>query len=180
MAQRIAVSGSAGTGKTTLAKAAAAELGVPYLPEGMREYLEATGDNLHDLGFEGLRSLVLRLWDERQELEARHASFVADRASYDFAAFWLFYGFAKEDADTVRLLDETLRSTRYDAVYILPWGSIPLVADGVRSTNRFAQLQTQALIAGLCSEFGPEINWIDKVELTARIAVVVRDVRRSG
>ena len=178
MVQRIAISGSAGVGKSTLAKALAAECGVPYIPEGMREYLESTKVDLHDLGVAGLRALVLRLWEERQEAEARYSSFVADRASYDFVAFWMFYGFAREDADTERLISGALRRDRYDEVFVLPWGSIPLVADGIRSTNRFAQLQVQAMIAGLCSEFGPTVTWVSEVSLAERVAFVRRKFSR--
>ena len=38
---RLGLSGSAGTGKSTLGRALAAALDVPYLPEGMRSRLEA-------------------------------------------------------------------------------------------------------------------------------------------
>ncbi len=172
MAERIAISGSAGVGKSTLARAVAAELGVACLPEGMREYLERTRVNIHDLGRDGLRALVLQLWEERAELEAKHRAFVADRAAYDFAAFWMFYGFAQDDDDTRRLFASALRADRYDAVFLLPWGQIPLVADGIRSTDRFAQLHVQSMIVGLCSEFGPPVTWVRPSALAERIAVV--------
>jgi nicotinamide riboside kinase len=173
MAQRIAISGSAGVGKSTLARALAERLGVAYLPEGMREFLESSRVDIHDLGAEGLRALVLRLWEERRELEERHAAFVADRASYDFAAFWMFYGFAKDDDATSRLFAEALRADRYSQVVVLPWGRIPLLADGVRSTNRYAQLHVQSMIVGLCAEFGPSPLWVHEVELRARVEAVL-------
>ena len=172
MAERIAISGSAGVGKSTLARAVAAELGVPCLPEGMREYLERTRVNIHDLGRDGLRDLVLRLWQDRAELEEKHASFVADRAAYDFAAFWMFYGFADDDEATHTLFASALRADRYQAVFLLPWGQIPLVADGIRSTNRYAQLHVQSMIVGLCAEFGPPVTWVRPTVLAERIAVV--------
>ena len=90
MRARIAISGSAGVGKSTLARRLAADLGWPYVPEGMREYLESGAPSLHDLGPRGVRDLVLRLWEERKEAEARAGdAFVADRASYDFGALVL-------------------------------------------------------------------------------------------
>ena len=48
MPRRIAISGSAGTGKTTLAKALAVRLQGPYLEDGFRKRLE-TGLDPHDL-----------------------------------------------------------------------------------------------------------------------------------
>src|SRR5688572_19066707 len=101
MGDRIAISGSAGVGKSTLARCLAERLGVPYIGEGMREYLERTGTNLHALGAEGVRRVVLALWEERKaaEEDARDG-FVADRSSYDFGAFWLYYHFAAPEPDT--------------------------------------------------------------------------------
>lgn len=172
MAQRIAVSGSAGVGKSTLTRAVAAELGLPWLPEGMREYLVEHRVNIHDMGRDRLRALVLRLWHERLELEAKHAAFVADRSSYDFAAFWLFYGFGRDDVDTRALFAEALRPDRYDALYLLPWGRIPLVADGVRAAEPYLQLQVQSMIVGLCTEFGPPVRWVEPTSLEARVALL--------
>lgn len=149
MPLRIALCGSAGTGKTTLARRLSAELGVPCIGEGMREYLERTGTDLHALGHDGLLDLVRRLWEERMEAEAANPSFVADRSSYDFAAFWMFYHFTNHSAHSERFFAETLGPGRYSHLFVLPWGAIPLQADGVRSTDRWVQLHVQLLIEGL-------------------------------
>lgn len=172
MLQRIAISGSAGVGKSTLARALAAELGLPYLPEGMREYLQGGGPDLHQLGHDGIRTLVLRLWEERREAEARAvAGFVADRSSYDFAAFWLFYRFAEpDDATTSAYLEATMRSDRYDLVALLPWGRLPLEADGVRSTNPWVQLHTQCLIEGMVRRCSPTVVEVASLSLAERVA----------
>ena len=53
---KLALSGSAGTGKTTLGRRLAAETGLPYVPEGMREWLERPGADIHTLGESGLRA----------------------------------------------------------------------------------------------------------------------------
>ncbi|MFN7145712.1 MAG: AAA family ATPase [Myxococcota bacterium] len=173
MALRIAVSGSAGVGKSTLARRLAERLGVAYIGEGMREYLERTGTDLHALGHEGVRALVLTLWEERKEAEHAARSFVADRSSYDFAAFWLYYHFAAEDDDTARLFAETLTPRRYDVVYLLPWGRIPLIADGIRTPNPWTQLHLQLILEGLLRKHAPETVGIESVGVEDRVEEIV-------
>jgi hypothetical protein len=146
----------------------------------MREYLERTGTDLHALGHEGVRALVLQLWEERKEAEAAHASFVADRASYDFAAFWLYYHFASDDAVTARLFDEALAPGRYDAVFLLPWGRIPLVDDGVRTPNRWTQLHLQLLLEGLLRRHAPETMPVEAVGVEQRVAEILGQLERRG
>ena len=160
MRPAIALSGSAGTGKSTLGQALARRWGVPYLAEPMRARLEA-GLNLHDLTHEDLQALLLELWDEQQRAEAEAMAlaggFVADRSSVDFAAFWVHYRFT-EDADaTARFVGQTLaHQTHYQRIVLLPWGALPLVADGVRSSNPWIQRHFQATVEGLLfREVGP-------------------------
>ena len=150
---RLAMSGSAGTGKSTLGAALAERLEVPYLREGMRARLER-GLVLHDLDHDSLRALILDLWAEQRELEAgaerAHGGFVADRSSLDFAAFWLHYHFHADPERTAAFFDEALgHLDRYDHVVLLPWGALPLVADGVRSSNPWMQRHYQATLEGV-------------------------------
>ena len=145
---RIAITGSAGTGKSTLAAALGERLGAPVVPEGMREYLERTGIDLHDVGPDGLRRLVLALWEERLPLESA-PSFVADRCSVDFAAFWLFYRFDHSPDTSARQATWAAHAARYDRVVVLPFGGISLVGDGIRTANQWTQLHFQLLLEGL-------------------------------
>ena len=150
---RIGLSGSAGTGKSTLGRALAEALSVPYLPEGMRSRLEA-GLDLHSLTHETLRALVEELWVEHQEAEdaaIREAGgFVADRSAVDFAAFWLHYRFTEDAEASARFFRGAFgRLELYDHIVLLPWGVLPLVADGVRTSNPWIQRHFQATVEGL-------------------------------
>jgi broad specificity phosphatase PhoE/nicotinamide riboside kinase len=147
---RLALSGSAGTGKTTLGRRLAEALGVPFLEEGMRVRL-AAGLDLHRLDHRALRELVEDLWREQHAAEeACPDGFVADRSAADYAAFWIHYGFHHELASTEPWMAATLQHLqRYDRVVLLPWGVLPLAGDGVRSTNRWVQFMFQSLVEGL-------------------------------
>ena len=150
---RVALSGSAGTGKTTLARHLADRWGVPYIDEGMRRRLEA-GLDLHSLTMQEFRQLNVDLRNEQEEREqaaiAAHGGFVADRSALDYAAFWLIYNFFEYEAETAEVMDTARRyGAKYDAIVLLPWGVLPLRRDGVRSTNPWQQRHYQATVEGL-------------------------------
>ena len=154
---RIAVTGSAGVGKSTLARAVSDRLGVPLVDEGMRRRLEA-GLDLRALGRDGLRDLLLELFAEMmadtQAATAEAGGFVADRASLDVAAFWLYYGFGHDAAATADLISRVRDTVElYDLIVILPWGALPLQDDRIRTANPWLQLHYHAVIDGLLARW---------------------------
>lgn len=150
---RIALSGSAGTGKTTLGRRLAHELGVPYLDEIMRRRIEA-GFDLHRLDAAGWRAFMAEQWAEQRALEdAATEGFVSDRSSLDYAAFFLHYDLHLGGDASAWIERMSEASRRYDRVLLFPWGVLPLVDDGVRSTNRWAQLRFQTILEGVVERF---------------------------
>lgn len=155
---RIGLAGSAGVGKTTLALTLAAALDVPVLREAMRGRLES------GFALQGLTRAEHRgLLSEDAEALAGHAAecwdegFIADRTPLDYAAFWLCSGYASEDAGGTAVLIERAAAVtaEWDLVVVLPWGDVPLVADGIRYANPWHQLHAHTVIEGLCRRFVP-------------------------
>ncbi len=173
---RIALSGSAGTGKTTLGRRLANALDVPFLAEIMRKRIES-GFDFHGMTRSDWRALMSEQWQEQRALEdAQPDGFVSDRSSLDYAAFFLHYDL-HVDADAEPWLDAMAReSQRYDRILLFPWGALPLVDDGVRSTNRWTQLRFQTILEGLVDRYArarvlrvPPITDLDQ-----RLEIVLR------
>lgn len=182
-APRIALSGSAGTGKTTLGRRLAADLGVPYVEEGMRRRLEA-GLDLHTLDMDGLSSLIEELWQEQCDAEddavRTSGGFVSDRSHVDYAAFWLHYGLTDAEERTLAFFERVFERARasHDLVALLPFGVLRLEDDGVRSTNDFVQLRFHLLVEGLLRRELDARAWIE-VERTDDFERRVDAVQRA-
>lgn len=137
---RIAVSGSAGTGKTTLAGALARRLGLPLLPEAMRRYLEAGGPRLPGMGPARARAVLAGFHRELLALETASPGFVADNGVLDLCAYAVWAGCGPQAPPP---------ALRYEVLVLLPWGVIPYQRDGVRGDSQEAERRFQLLLEQL-------------------------------
>jgi len=175
---RIGITGSAGTGKTTLAGDLSRTLDLPLQEEWMRGRL-AAGFDFHQLTREQHRRLLSDDADLLAGHLARADGMVTDRTPLDMAAFWLANGFGVDDpAATEALLARAICAMAdYSLVVLLPWGAMRIQADGVRSTNPWLQLHHHAVLEALCRRYvaGDRLLWLP--DLPADPAVRCRVVR---
>jgi uroporphyrinogen III methyltransferase / synthase len=150
---RIAVCGSASVGKTSLVEALAGTMGLPCLHEEMRAYLERTGTRLADLPPPEVEQILLELWQKRAAREQSTVAFVADNCALDFIAYGLHYRCLTDELVSTLLPQVLKLSAAYDAVFVLPWGVLPYIDDGVRNRNRHDQFSYQLNIEGLLRRY---------------------------
>lgn len=180
---RLGITGSAGSGKTTLAGHLARRLNLPVLPEAMRAMLES-GFDFHSLSRDQHRDLLRRQADDlARDLARTPGGLVSDRTPLDFVAFWLSNGFGVEDpAGTEALIERAVMAMAdYSLVVVLPWGR-PVAADGVRSPNLWLQLHFQTVMEGLCRRWvAPDrLLFLDREDAAGPESCCDRVVARLG
>lgn len=152
---RIGITGSAGTGKSSLAATLSHQLDLPVRAERMRDRL-VTGFDPHSLSRADHRRLIAGDADDLAlDLARDQDGLITDRTPLDMAAFWLANGFGVDaPAATEALLARAVCAMAdYDLVILLPWGEHPITADGVRSANPWMQLHFQTVVEGLCRRY---------------------------
>ncbi len=175
MPLRIALVGSAGVGKTTLAERLAADLGVPVSPDPVRPLLAELGFTAPNSLSDGQRlELCQKVLARRIAFEETHDSFVADRAALDTAVYWLRWcSRGSNDATAALVAAARAHMRRYSHVFLLPWGALPLVDDATRTPDSWYQYGMHALTLGVLEEWGVEHMAIpkDAVSLKDRVEI---------
>lgn len=169
---KIAISGAVSTGKTTLGKALAEDLDLPFIPENLETVFGPTHLRKPHPG--GLPMALLDCLARKRDLENGHDHFVVDRSPIDIFNFWLAFRLIEHPkTEAVYALCETLMAS-YDAVVLLPWGVLELdgsadPATGVRrQVNKWVQFNGSMTIAGLARHFVPDERIISiPAEMTA-------------
>ena len=172
---KVAISGSAGTGKSLLAKQLSFELGSPLIPEGIREYL--LEHNLKDFKGMSPRETMGMQWfilNRKIEEEKKLNSFVADRCTADNVAYALRWcGREIQDVPKAQMkhyINEAKEHCKlYDAIFILPGGIIPLENDGVRSSNENYHYEMECMIMGLLHKWDIPFYVVESISLNERM-----------
>jgi predicted ATPase len=158
---KIAVSGSAGIGKSSLAQALATELGVAYIPENYEPLFSQPGGLNNTAGM--LAPLFHEVLDRKQSEQEKHGSFILDRTPADLLNLAMKTSLVRHEQYAVALYERCRTETAcFDLIIIPPWGVIPLQPSAdvkgsqQRVVNRWIQLGNHAAICGLIRMFVSE------------------------
>ena len=120
---KIAISGAANTGKTTLAKGLAKQTGLPLIEEGFGEIRR--GPNPDKSG-DFLAGCFQKIDRAKRQLEEKYQSgFISDRCTIDLFNFWSAFPILQLRPDALEFYKNCKNHAKtYDYVVFLPWGSV--------------------------------------------------------
>jgi hypothetical protein len=146
MSYRIGITGSAGTGKSTLAILTAQELGISHISSKSitQEILASEGFDYASgeqvecfLSQNGRPDKIMK---KLQDMEAGTEQFVTDRMFVDLAAYAiteLYDGDSKKVEQVFNLCKSEMK--KYTHVIVCPWGKNPIKDNRVRTLNPWYQ-----------------------------------------
>jgi len=154
---KIAISGSAGVGKSTLGSTLAKHLNATFIQENY--------EPLNDAKIKGdFPPRILKIYEHKKSLETQFPHFVSDRCPFDLIQLWLNQsGHLIDEALTTRFVENAIQHAKhYDFIIIPPWNSIKLIQNNEpvgRNMNLMSQLKSHSGICGLI------FMWCDKKKI---------------
>lgn len=166
---RIAITGAAGIGKTTLASALSEQLKLPLIKEDLGEVVQAfnlsrspaAGGMNRAAQLEACRQACRRWLRNRQDLQEQQPAFVQDRCAIDILQRWLTFDLSgPNNADTLQIIQlcQHLLST-LDWVVIPPFNLTPEKENEdrlVRRSSLSILFRGQSLTVGIAQMLVPE------------------------
>jgi len=183
---RIAISGSAGTGKTSLATHLSRYLSYPLVPEGIREYLlEHKLQDLRSMTPSQTMGMQWTILNRKVEIEKNLKDFVSDRSTADNVSYTLRWCARSTleipRAEIKHFINVAKKHCElYDIVFVLPGGIIPLHSDGVRSINENYQYEMECMIMGVLHKWDMPFYIVDANTIEERIEQCQETINLRG
>ena len=164
---RIAVSGAAGTGKSTLCKLISANTGLELIPEIndlvlQQEMGYQTGEELFAAqGEEGMIDWHMRSLKRKIMEDVKKDDYVADKSLFDNVARWYARMYPKATPEQHEIMRSALDQFHgiYDRIIFLPLNlDRPVIADGLRTTDLNQRSKFNLVLKGLYSQYRSKIE----------------------
>lgn len=186
---KIAISGAGGIGKTTLGRALAERLRLPFLEENLEPVVRAAAESHQrppvtvssgspaDGGDRYLAAIDTWLAD-RVARQARHpAGFVADRWALDILQRWLLSGRSEDDARTAGLIRHVqAQAAQFDLVIVPPLLRLRDEANNEAGLRRISALGPRLLSHALYRGLLEQLTRVPCLYLAARPTTVEQRV----
>ena len=157
---RIAVSGSAGSGKTSLVESLSNKLNLKIIPEHYDEFFDEQGRHLKPP--KRLMQKIDKVLDIKHKQELDAGIFIVDRCPIDLFNLWMTRGFHSSKRHTDEFQKKCIKYLKkYDAVILLPWGDIPLKQIDQKGSRRkrvmmpWIQFRHHSTIIGIAMQWVP-------------------------
>lgn len=164
MSIKIAISGTHGVGKTTLAKRLAESLYVPLLSEVARDVAVSTGiEHTEQISKGSMLTRIMfqgAIFGLQGLKEKMHGGFVSDRSILDCIAYCYLYGLPEHFISTLREA-ALIHSGSYDLIIYCPIPNAYTQDDGFRLTDRASQQEVDSYIKELLLDVNCPVLWLE-------------------
>lgn len=162
---KIALSGSAGTGRSTIAIRLAQSIShtpLINLAKGiLREQGFMYGTDTTVEKFLATPERQMMLYDHKRITEAQHENFVSDRSWIDNAAYAVIGFYENPSFDIASYLDDCrCEVEKYDSIIHIPWGRQPLQPNGTRTINPWLQFVVDSVICRIAALWQIELTTV--------------------
>ena len=173
---RVALTGSAGTGRATIAKRLAAHFECEAITNLSRHMLDAEGfqygQGIKVETFLACQDRPQRLLELKKQKEAGKEAFITDRSWVDFAAYRIIENNQDPNVST-DIEDAMCMMDNYDAVILVPWNRQPLTVDNVRTINPWYQFMVEAVIKRLLMLYGIEHRHLPILDVNRSVKMCI-------
>jgi hypothetical protein len=160
---KIALSGSAGTGRSTIAIRLAQSIGhtpLTNLAKGiLREHGFKYGTDTTVEQFLATPERQRQLYDHKRMIESEYDNFVTDRSWIDNASYAVVGLHNNMLFDMASYIDDCKSEVeKYDCIIHIPWGRQPLQPNGTRTINPWFQFMVDSVICNIAQLWGIELT----------------------
>ncbi|MDR3591557.1 MAG: ATP-binding protein [Negativicutes bacterium] len=153
---KIAISGSHGVGKTTLAKALSEKLNYPMITEVARTVAKEMGfantDQIRQADMETITRFQTRIFYDQMLAEHGYRehldNFISDRSIFDCVAYMILYGMDQKIIDFF-IASAAVMSGHYDLIIFCPVPLGKIQNDGFRLTDKESQFKYGMILKDL-------------------------------